>query len=151
MVENVRFGVLSADITSDAVLGFCLGEVSTRLETRCAVYSAGSDNVVLNPQFTGWESRNCHNCLPLQGNDYSEALICPSKDYRPHQIRGFIFRSLLVKMSGFTYLARGGSVLVVADQKVGVDCIGRGVGAIMICGCECRHRLDGARLHTRCL
>ena len=47
MVESARFGVLSADITSDAVLGFCLGEVSTRLETRCAVYAAGSDNVVL--------------------------------------------------------------------------------------------------------
>jgi len=47
MVENARFGVLSADITSDAVLKSWRGEISRRLETRCAVYSAGSDNVVL--------------------------------------------------------------------------------------------------------
>jgi len=47
MVENARFGVLSASITSDAVLGFCLDEVSTRLETRLRVDFAISDNVVL--------------------------------------------------------------------------------------------------------
>lgn len=47
MDESVHFGVLlCSDITSDAVLKWCLGEISRRMEPRFSFDLRISDNIV---------------------------------------------------------------------------------------------------------
>jgi hypothetical protein len=70
-------------------------------------FSAPSDNVVIDPQFVGCESRNHSNCLPSQGNGNPKGKISPSKYCRLRFFLGLLLLVLMVIVIGSTWWRYG--------------------------------------------